>query len=227
MLSELVNAALPTDCLFCRAPTSDDRFCRDCLSLFPVIDVCCDLCGAPLTPPQPHDIICADCQRRPPIVGKVRAPYRFTFPVNSALRKLKFQHQLSFAPAFAELLVNVVTTEFRHCDVLVPVPLHWWRHAVRGYNQADEIAKTLSRLTRLPVSTRAVRRRPTAQQTGLPADIRRRNVEGAFKVRDPFLSRHPLIVDDVITTGSTCAALARALIDAGAKDVSAVAVARS
>ena len=227
MLSRLVTAVLPATCSFCRAPTIDDRVCRDCLSLFPVIDLCCNLCGAPLTPPQPIGVICADCQRRPPILEKIRTPYRFTFPVNSALRKLKFQRQLNFAPAFAELMVNTVTTEFRQCDALVPVPLHWWRHAIRGYNQADEIAKTLSRLTGLVLSTRAVRSRPTAPQSGLPAAARHRNVDGAFRVRHPIPFRHPLIVDDVITTGSTCGALARALIDAGAKQVSAVAVARS
>ena len=227
MLSRLINALLPATCLFCRAPTIDARVCRECLSLNPVIDVCCNLCGASLTPPQPADMICADCQRLPPIIEKIRAPYRFAFPVNAALRKLKFQRQLSFAPAFAELMVDTVTTEFGQCDALVPVPLHWWRHATRGYNQADEIAKTLSGLTGLALSTRAVRSRPTAPQTGLPASVRRRNVDGAFKVRHPLPFRHPLIVDDVITTGNTCTALARALIDAGAKAVSAVAVARS
>jgi ComF family protein len=112
-------------------------------------------------------------------------------------------------------------------DCLVPVPLHLWRHARRGFNQAGDLAHALD----LRVVHALWRRRATASQTGLTAAGRRKNVSGAFRL-SPLLTRRTLesgiagrvvvLVDDVRTTGATLEACARVLRDAGARDVRAL-----
>ncbi|MEX2125924.1 MAG: phosphoribosyltransferase family protein [Woeseia sp.] len=116
---------------------------------------------------------------------------------------------------------------FQDADALLPVPLHHWRHSLRGFNQAVELCKPLSRETGLPLLRSAKRIRRTRPQTGLDAAARRRNVKDAFAVTGKLNCRHPLIVDDVMTTGETCRQLAHALLDAGAVTVGVLTVARA
>jgi ComF family protein len=97
----------------------------------------------------------------------------------------------------------------------------------RGFNQATELCRPLHRATGLPILTQAVRVRATSAQTGLHAAERKRNLENAFAVSGKLQCRHPLIVDDVITTGETCSQLAMSLMEAGAESVSVLTVARA
>jgi ComF family protein len=112
-------------------------------------------------------------------------------------------------------------------DALLPVPLHWLRHGVRGFNQAAELCRPLHRSTGLPVIANVVRRRRTPYQSGLAARQRRHNLAGAFAVRGALRARHVLLVDDVITTGETCSQLARELLAGGVPKVSVLALARA
>ena len=147
--------------------------------------------------------------------------------MDAALKRLKFQRRLLFAPMFADLLSPVLDRAFSDCDALVPVPLHRRRHVLRGFNQADEICRPLARVSGLPTIMNVLRRRATRPQSGLTADERRRNLRNAFAVHGDLPGHYPLIVDDVLTTGSTCNELARALLGAGAEQVSVLVVARA
>ncbi|MGI9203111.1 MAG: ComF family protein [Woeseiaceae bacterium] len=140
---------------------------------------------------------------------------------------MKFGRQLVYAPALAELLLPTLNEFFAETDVLVPVPLHRRRHIRRGFNQSAEICRTLAKRTGRPVCEQAKRRRHTKTQSGLTAPQRRRNLHNAFKVRGTLAGSQPLIVDDVITTGTTCDTLAQALLAAGAVRVGVLTVARS
>ncbi len=114
-------------------------------------------------------------------------------------------------------------------DVLVPVPLHPRRLRERGYNQAALLARELGRRTGRPHGERVlVRRKDTAPQAGLSAAARRRNVAGAFAVRQKgfIAGRVVTLVDDVLTTGATAYACARALREAGAREVRLLSIAR-
>jgi ComF family protein len=214
-------------CVLCGLPGNGDRICKLCVGVLPWNDVVCDCCGQPVDLPGTSGVSCATCQQRSPDFNRARAPFLYAFPVDTALKKMKFRRQLSLAPAFAGLLLPVLRTEFANCDALVPVPLHRWRHVTRGFNQADELCRPLTRTTGLPVLDSAVRIRATRSQSGLSAEERRRNLNDAFIVRGKISCRHPLIIDDVITTGTTCNQLARALLHAGASKVSVLTVARS
>ena len=112
-------------------------------------------------------------------------------------------------------------------DALLPVPLHWWRHATRGFNQADELCRILQKNHKLPLIRNVTRVRATPYQSGLDARSRRRNLRSAFAARGQINARHVLIVDDVITTGETCRQLAKVLRKNGAEKVSVLAIARA
>jgi len=144
-----------------------------------------------------------------------------------ALKAMKFQRQLMYAPAFGSLMLPTLTVEFEECDALVPVPLHRWRHVTRGFNQAREICAELAAETGLPVMDQAERVRATRTQSGLSSSKRRKNLKGAFAVHRRLYARFPLIIDDVITTGATCENLAMALLDAGAEQVGVLTLART
>ncbi len=151
-------------CVLCGLATADPRICNPCLGVLPWNDCICERCGQPQIQARPDGITCAACQQRLPVFIRARAPLRYAFPVDSALKKLKFRRQLMYAPAFADLLLTVITTEFSECDALVPVPLHRWRHITRGFNQADELARPLSRCTGLPVIKSVARTKSKGRQ---------------------------------------------------------------
>lgn len=117
-----------------------------------------------------------------------------------------------------------------HADIVVPVPLHWWRSWRRGYNQSACLAYALAKGLAVPLRSRCLRRiRATPSQTEQTPAGRRQNVKGAFKVGVPsdVRGRSVLLVDDVLTTGSTCDDAARALRAAGATRVVVAVLAKS
>ena len=176
---------------------------------------------------QPPGVACFACQSLRPPFEKARAPLIYDFPVDAVIKAIKFRRQLWYVPAFADLLRRTLTSEFAQVDALVPVPLHRWRHMTRGFNQATELCRPLHKATGLPIMTQVDRIRATSAQTGLNTAERKRNLKNAFAVSGKLKSRHPLIVDDVITTGETCSQLAMELIRSGAKSVSVLTVARA
>ena len=113
-------------------------------------------------------------------------------------------------------------------DAVVPMPLHWRRRWQRGFNQSDLLAREIARKWSVPVCALVRRRRATAPQAGLTSAQRRKNVEGAFEVKDAarLKGMRLLLVDDVLTTGATASACARALKRAGAAQVTFLALAR-
>ena len=180
--------------------------------------------------------LCHDCRSDLPVneieesdpqFACVIAPLAYEFPVDSAIKACKFRRKLYYVAAFGELLCEAAGELPDDVDALMPVPLHWLRHATRGFNQSAELCVPLRRATGLPLLRIARRRRSTSYQSGLDAAERRRNLEGAFELTRRLQFRHIVIVDDVITTGATARALADVLFDAGAEKVSVLAVARA
>ena len=222
----LIHAVFPPLCVFCGVGHRGGPICRQCNAALPWINIVCEHCGQSLPATQPAGVVCADCQAKPPAFTKARAPCTYDFPLDAALKALKFNRRLWYVPALAGILLPVLEQEFSECDALVPVPLHRVRHALRGFNQATELCRPLRRATGLPVLQHAYRHRATRSQAGLTAAERNRNVRNAFGVKGGTCCRYPLIVDDVITTGATCAQLATTLLHAGAEKVGVLTVAR-
>lgn len=185
-------------------------------------------CGLPLPPAL---TLCGRCRRglQPFAAGASLGPYEGG--LRTAIHELKYRGRRRVARRLADALLGDARASALLCqaDVLVPVPLHPRRRRERGFNQAELLAFELGRRTGLPVAGNAlVRRKDTAPQTGLSAARRRQNVAGAFSVRRRvrIAGRVVVLVDDVLTTGATALACARALQDAAAGEVRLLAVAR-
>ena len=216
----------PPHCVFCGMRIDNGRVCTPCHDDLPWLDSACAGCAEPFEAAA-GGARCGACQRHPPPWSACRAAMHYSFPVDSALKALKFRACLYYAPAFAALLAPIVTKHLNDVDALIPVPLHRLRKARRGFNQAREIARSLGRTTGLPVQDTARRVRQTASQSGLDRDARRKNLRGAFQVETRLPCRYPLIIDDVMTTGETCRHLADVLLEAGARRVAVLTVARA
>ncbi len=226
-MKRLETVLLARACVLCDQAAEAGRLCGHCERILPWNDTFCECCGQPLVAAQPPGVVCEVCQaQRPPFI-KARAPLIYDFPVDDVIKAIKFRRQLWYVPAFAELLLPLLSKDFAEVDALLPVPLYRWRQMVRGFNQAMELCRPLCKATGLPILTQAVRIRATIAQTGLNATERKRNLKNAFVVPGKLRSRHPLIIDDVMTTGETCSQLAAALLKAGAKSVSVLTVARA
>lgn len=149
--------------------------------------------------------------------------------LREAVLKIKRPGAEDLARGLAVLLVEKHRSELEaaRCDVVVPVPMHWWRRSLRGTSAAEEIARAVGRALRLPVATALRRCRNTRMQNELPAEERAANVADAFRVRGAWGGRRLLVIDDVVTTGATLSACAAALRAAGAAAVYGAAVARA
>lgn len=159
------------------------------------------------------------------------AAYSFGF-YEDELRELihlfKYNRIQTLAKPLGRLLAQALPREGSF-DVIVPMPLHWRKRWQRGFNQAELLAREISGRTQIPVVPAMRRVRFTSTQAGLTSARRRQNVSGAFRaVRKAGLAgRRVLLVDDVMTTGATAAACARALKLAGARQVTLLTVARA
>ncbi len=224
---ELADALFPPECGLCGKRLVSGRICLPCFDDLPWNTHACPTCADPLPQPVSAILPCGRCQTSPPPFRLALAPLVYTFPIDAVLKGLKFHNRLDVAPMLAELMAPSVWHTGRRFDALVPVPLHRWRHAWRGYNQADEIARALSALVRIPVRRLVSRVRATPPQSGLNARARRRNLHGAFRVRRVVTAAHVLVIDDVITTAETTRAIAGALRASGVGEVSVLAVARA
>jgi ComF family protein len=201
-----------------------------------IMPLCCVFCGIRTLPPENH--ICSGCDADlprvdsppPPVSSPLDyevAPLAYEFPVDAAIKALKFKRRLFYGPALAELLCRACRHLPEDIDAVLPVPLHWRRRWLRGFNQADEIAAPVAKHLGIPLLRNVKRIRATPFQSGLSARARARNLHGAFAVRGALLAKHVLLVDDVITTGATVRQLARVLRRTGVAKISALAVARA
>jgi ComF family protein len=189
----------------------------------------CDGCGVPFE----YELggRCAACLAKPRAFDRARAACLYDETSREPILKLKHADRTDLAPLFARWLSRAARPLIEEADLIAPVPLHPSRLLSRRYNQAAEIARPLSRLTGVAYLPDAlVRRRATDTQGGKSGVGRRRNVAGAFEVPARRASRvagkRILLIDDVMTTGSTAEGCARALKAAGAVRVDVAVVAR-
>jgi ComF family protein len=228
-----LDLVLPPLCLVCRAPVGDaNSLCAACWSAMRFIGPpFCDRCGLPFEYEQATDGTCAACLAHPPAFSRARAVLRYDDASKRLILRFKNADRIHAAPALARWLARAGGDLVKGTDLIVPVPLHWRRLLRRRYNQSALLAKALARHAALPWSPDALSRlRPTQSQGGLSARQRRDNVRGAFAVgprrKALVAGRRILLIDDVLTTGATLDAAAKALLRAGAAEVSALAIAR-
>ncbi|MEO7051834.1 MAG: ComF family protein [Rhodanobacter sp.] len=217
---------LPLRCLLCGGAGANDLdLCADCAAELPRNRCCCARCALPLATPA---VLCGECQRHVPEWDAAWAPFRYGWPLDRLESRYKFGKDL----AAGRVLSILWARESRPIErplLLVTVPLHRSRLRRRGYNQALELARPLARELGVPLRHDVLRRvRHTAAQTDLDAVSRRRNVRGAFAVREAAsLPAHVAILDDVMTTGATLSECTRVLKRSGVARVDVWALARA
>ena len=211
-------------CLACGEAGMPGRdLCAACHAALPWQGPACPRCALP----RARGGRCEACAQSPPPLDAVHAAFDYAFPLDRLLPRLKFHRDFAAGRVLAQCMAERFAALPRP-DALVPVPLHRARLRRRGYDQALELARLLGRALDLPVHADALRRcRATAAQSRLDADARQRNLRDAFAFdpRKPLPARVAL-VDDVMTTGATLHAAARALRDAGVQQVEAWVCAR-
>jgi ComF family protein len=175
--------------------------------------------------------ICGACLAKPPAFTRTIAALRYTFPIDALIHTLKYQSNLAIAPILANLLITrlkgLKATE-RMPDIIIPMPLHPVRLRERGFNQAMEISRYISKhmgIVLLPDSCQRIKHTPP--QTGLPWKDRHKNIRKAFSCKIDFSGKHVALVDDVMTTGATLNELAKALKKQGATEISNWVIART
>lgn len=223
---------MPPVCLYCRKPLAEhDCLCGKCWREISFIrPPLCDVLGTPL----PFDIgpgaISAGAAANPPDYDRARAVAHFDGVVRDLVHQLKYGDNHIARRLFGRWLLEAGAGLLKDADLIVPVPLNRWRLLKRRFNQAAELSRELNRLTGIAWNPMILKRtRQTISQVGLTPDQRLSNVQGAFAVADgqgaAIDGRSILLIDDVITTGATVGACARALKKAGAARVDVLALA--
>ena len=234
----LINAQfflLPGICVHCRKPASQHQdLCDACLLELPLVEHPCTVCGLPLPTSNLAASLCGSCMARPPGFCRSVNPFQYQPPVSSLIAGFKYRNKLVNGRVLGEQLASHLAWQYQDSalpSTIIPVPLHKARIRQRGYNQALEIARTLSHCLNIAISRDTVSRaRNTTQQTGLTARARKRNLRCAFTINSDIqfeANTTVAIVDDVVTTGVTVSELASVLLKAGASQVHVWAIARS
>jgi ComF family protein len=216
-------------CINCLDHNATDGLCHDCRQDLPVNRWQCRTCALPL-PFASEDQRCGECLRNPPPFSMSFAPWRYQFPVDRMISRYKYNGQTAFARPLVRLFgenLEALMAESKPPEVIIPAPMDRQRQRKRGFNQAEDIAREVGRVTGIPVRTDlAVRTRAVETQRGLSRRERMANLSGVFAVRQPVPGR-VAIVDDVITTGATTRQLAETLRQSGAAEIQVWALART
>lgn len=238
----IFSVLFPSDCRLCRTPLNNISrvpVCTECLdAIQPVRAPQCVVCGDRLAGAQllMGDGRCVNCRDFEPEFARAVSFGEYEGGLRGIVHLLKYDAVLPVAAMLGDMLTETIQELLPSCGdslpLVVPVPLHKSKRGDRGFNQAELIARAAVKRLSQPVELATgvlVRQRATISQVGLTREQRIENVRDAFRVRDPqqVRGRTVILVDDVMTTGTTLSECARVLKLAGAEKVLAATVARA
>ncbi len=227
-----LDVALPPLCPSCRELVGENGLCASCWSKLSLIaPPYCERLGIPFAYDPGPGVLSMQAIADPPAYHRARAAVRYDDVARTLVHALKYGDRLDLAPTMGGWMARAGRELLEGADALVPVPLHWRRLWARRFNQSALLAKAISQAAGIPITEAALKRvKATAQQVGLSQSERAENVQGAFRVpqdgKAEVVGRKLVLVDDVLTSGATADACARALLRGGAKSVDVVVFAR-
>lgn len=232
--SDLVDLVLPPRCLGCgELVDAQGQLCPECWTgIGFALGQHCRNCALPLPDVSVPEPICGRCLEEPPVFERARAALHYEGTGRRLILRFKHGDRVDGADTFANWMVRAGKDLLETADLIVPVPLHRWRLVERGYNQSAVLARALGRVTGRPVDVDSLEKcRRTESQQLLSAAARRRNVRtGAFRlsatVTTEIRGQRILLIDDVLTTGTTANACAQCLLAGGAEAVDLLVLAR-
>ncbi len=234
---QLFNLLTPTTCLLCGCAMRGDLLCAACelaLPHLPIGGQCCQQCALPLKTSADY---CGQCLHKPPAFSRTIIPFRYEYPLDYLIHSFKYRRQLTAGRVLGRALENCLQHTYSEQDwpipdLIIPVPLHWRRRWLRGFNQTEIIGHHLSRQLGIPLYSHLCRRtRHTPTQKGLSRTARQKNLRQLFRVarkgRPIIEGKTVVLLDDVVTTTATTREISRLLIQQGARDVHVWALART
>jgi ComF family protein len=230
----VLDAMLPPRCPACgEMVAAQGSLCPACWTQLRFIaEPAYQRCALPVPQAAPGLVVCPTCIADPPVYQRARAALRYDPACAPMILAMKHRAKLQAVPAFGGWMTRAGQDLFEGADALVPVPLHRWRMLKRGFNQSSLLADVVSSRAGVPsFKDVLVRRHATRSQQGLGAAERLYNItSGSFEVaarrRSQVEGRRLILVDDVLTTGSTLSACADVLLRSGAANVDVLALAR-
>lgn len=231
-----LDAVFPPACLNCRQATGvSGSLCAACWGQVRFIErPYCDRLGTPFAMDLGNDgLLSPEAVADPPVYARARAVAHFEDgPVRRLVHRLKYSDRTELANPLGAWMARAGNEILAEAEILVPVPLHRRRLAVRRFNQAQALAQSISAQCGIPADPFILARvKPTPSQVGLSRSQRALNLQGAFRVKDGMAARIEgravVLVDDVMTSGATANAASRALLRGGAKRVDVLVFARA
>ena len=232
IISSLINLIFPPRCYICGKVVMDwNGLCPDCFKQITFLtEQCCPVCGRPYTFPKEdgESLICLKCIQNPPKVKAMRAAFAYTKFSRRLILPLKHGDRLDLIPFLVKLLY-AKSVVFKDIDCLMPVPIHRFRMMKRKYNQSALLALPLAKKMGKPCLLSVLIRQKNTTSLGHSKKAEReKELKGAFKVvrKELIKGKKILLIDDVCTTGSTLNECAKTLLNAGAKEVYGLVLAR-
>ena len=231
-LKNSLSSFFSNQCLLCLTPTQNMHLlCPGCEKDLPKNDCHCIICSVPFVSShnQQDVLICGKCQKSPPHYTTSIIPHIYSSPLKQLITQLKFHHNLSYAPVLAHSFIESVKERKNILpECIIPVPLHSERLRERGFNQALELARIISKQLKIPLDySLSQRNKATPFQSGLSAKQRKQNLKNAFSIKKSKTYKHVAIFDDVVTTGTTVNELAKQLKQNGVEIIEVWAIART
>lgn len=233
----LANNLLPTTCLLCSSCLHGDLLCIGCELDLPHLSraaYSCRQCALPLRSPADF---CGQCLQKPPAFSHSAIPFNYQYPLDFLIHNFKYRRHFACGNALTQTLSSYLQHYYpeNHLswpDIIVPVPLHWWRRWQRGFNQTEIIGAGLEKALGIPLHTRlCYRHKRTPSQKGLSRAERQQNLRKAFalstKSAPIIYGKTIALLDDVVTTTATARELSQLFIKHGAHDVHIWALART
>jgi ComF family protein len=226
------DVALPQLCAACREPVDGPGVCPACWAKLSFIaPPYCERLGIPFPFDDGPGLLSLEAIADPPAYGRARAAVRYDDVAKTLVHSLKYGDRLDLAPIMGRWMATAGRQLLAETDAIVPVPLHWRRQWARRFNQSALLGEIIAKASERPVAYGALKRvKATPHQVGLDKTGRAQNVQGAFRAppegKAEVAGRRLLLIDDVLTSGATVDACARALLRGGAAAVDVLVFAR-
>ncbi|MFH1228180.1 MAG: ComF family protein [Planctomycetota bacterium] len=225
--NNLLDIIYPRYCLECGknlASTEHFYLCLECISKITFVNQfnACPKCGLDLGPYTEGNVLCRDCAIHKPRFDKAFAVARYDGIMRNVILKLKYQKDKPLAVPLSRLAAKTIEESKEKTDLIMPVPLCRTKLKERGFNQSKLLAEGVANILKIKLSSDNILKiKETRDQAGLDGSARRENLKDAFSVSRPseIKDKKVLLVDDVLTTGTTISEISRVLKKAGANKV--------
>ena len=218
----ITHCLFPYQCILCNDKANRELdLCIECEKSLPWLKNVCFYRASPLG--FTTQSACGACLKKPLPFYKLCVLFSYTETIKKMVIGLKFQKRLIYAHILGTLLAEKISPQYQTeklPDVIIPAPLHRSRLYERGFNQAIELARPISKKLNIPIEYKRCKRLVnTAAQSKLPANQRADNVKNAFVAHQDLAYKHIALLDDVMTTGHTLIEMSRALYYVGVKRI--------